>query len=47
MTQFNFLLDEENAGELVKSIPYADYLGIKIETNLRTPANTRTRAPRR
>lgn len=34
MNQFNFLLDEDNAAELVKSIPYAEYLGIKIETNL-------------
>ena len=27
---FDFLLDEKNAKELVSSIPYADYIGMKI-----------------
>lgn len=31
---FDFLLDEENAKELVSSIPYAEYLGMRIQQNI-------------
>ena len=31
---FDFLLDEKNATELVSSIPYAEYLGIRIQQNI-------------
>ncbi len=31
---FDFLLDEKNAKELVSSIPYAEYLGMKIQQNI-------------
>jgi len=31
---FDFLLDEKNAKELVSSIPYADYIGMKIQQNI-------------
>jgi len=31
---FDFLLDEKNTNELVSSIPYADYIGMKIQQNI-------------
>lgn len=32
--RFSFLLDQDSADQLVKSIPYADYLGIRIEQDI-------------